>query len=72
VVAVHHSFGGCYADAGSMVEMKTVRSLRNNLVMVSEGITFDTNTPSTGMATINIGDTMKTTTLPPYGNCPHP
>jgi hypothetical protein len=72
LTGVHHKFGGCYADAGTISESKTVRSLKGNMVMVTESIAFNAQTPATGMATITVGSVSKTTTLQSYGNCPHP
>lgn len=72
ITGVHHELGGCYADAGTITESKTVRSLKGNMVTISESIAFSTQTPATGMATITVGTVSKTTTLPSYGNCPHP
>jgi hypothetical protein len=72
ITGLHHKFGGCYADAGTISESKMVRSLKGNMVMISDAIAFDAQTPSTGMATITVGNLAKTTTLMSYGNCPHP
>jgi hypothetical protein len=37
---------------------------------VTETITFDASTPSTGVVTVTIGKRATTTKLPAYGDCP--
>ena len=69
---VHHTFAGCYADAGTITETKMVKGLRGMLVTVIETVTFDAMTPSTGNVTIGVNGVKKTQKLPAYGTCPHP
>jgi len=53
--------GECYADAGSISMTEGA---------VTEVITFDAATPTTGRVSVTIGKRTATTTLPPYGSCP--
>ena len=69
---VHHTFAGCYADAGTITESKMVKGLRGMLVAVTETVLFDAATPSTGNVTISVNNVKKTQKLPAYGTCPHP
>lgn len=69
---VHHTFGACYADAGTLAFQKSVTTKRDAQVSETETITFSSTTPSTGQAEISIGGTMSVQTLPAYGGCPHP
>jgi hypothetical protein len=72
VTNVHHTFGGCYADAGTLqVANKPVTSRSGKATTVNESITFASTTPSTGRASLTIGSQSMTVTLPTYGTCPH-
>jgi hypothetical protein len=68
---VHHAFGGCYADAGTVTIGRVVVGRRGSLVAVTDVITFDATTPSTGVVTVTVNAVKSTVTLPPYGTCPH-
>ncbi len=68
---LHHLFGGCYADAGTMSLSKTTTDLRNRTVTLTETITFDSSTPATGMVQIDIDGVTTPETLPAHGTCPH-
>jgi hypothetical protein len=68
---VHHTFGACYADAGSMSYTTTTIGKSGKSYSVIETITFSSTTPSTGKASATIGSTATTVTLPTYGTCPH-
>ena len=60
---IHATVGACYPDAGSI----TI-----NLLGYPEAVvTFDANTPSTGMVTVTVAGVFTTQQpLPAYGNCP--
>ncbi len=53
--------GDCYPSAGSMAVTKGI---------VSETITFNQATATTGKVTVTIGSRPNTATLPAYGSCP--
>lgn len=53
--------GECYATSGSMQITKGI---------VSETITFDAQTPTTGIASVTVGKHTVTQALPAYGSCP--
>jgi hypothetical protein len=61
VSSVHHTFGACYADSGS------VSFVEGSL---PETITFDADTPTTGDAELTVGGKSTTVLLPSYGACP--
>jgi hypothetical protein len=59
--SMHYTLGACYPDGGSM---KVTKGL------VTETITFDASTPTTGVVTVTTGRRSTTQTLPAYGSCP--
>jgi hypothetical protein len=67
---VHLTFGACYADAGTLSFQQTVRNKRDAAVSVTETITFESTTPTTGQAEVTVEGQTSTTTLPAYGSCP--
>jgi hypothetical protein len=68
--AVHHLFGACYADGGSITLAKTTVTKLGKPTTVNETVTFTSTTPTTGQASIQIGTAPATTTkLPAYGTC---
>jgi hypothetical protein len=68
--SVHHSFGACYADAGSITLAKTTVTKRGKSVTVTETVTFLATTPATGQVEVQIGTgTPATVQLPAYGRC---
>ena len=71
VSGVHHRFGGCYADLGTLSYTKAVTGKNGKTYSVAESIAFDSNTPSTGNATATIAGQSAPVVLPPYGSCPH-
>ena len=71
VGAVHHVFGGCYADAGKLTLQKQTTTKTGRATTVSETVAFDASTPSTGRVTITVSGASQSTTLPAYGSCPH-
>jgi hypothetical protein len=68
---LHHTFGACYADAGTLSFENTVATKRDASVTVTETLTFASTTPSTGQAQATIDGVTSTVTLPTYGTCPH-
>ncbi len=68
---VHHLFGACYADAGTMGVTKPTTTKRGTTVNVVETIAFDASTPSTGKVTVTVNGASSSLTLPAYGSCPH-
>jgi len=68
--SVHHTFGACYADAGTLSFVSTLVSKRDATVSVEETLTFSSTTPSTGQAVVVIDGVSSTETLPTYGSCP--
>jgi hypothetical protein len=67
---VHLTFGACYADAGTLSFQESVRNKRDAAVSVTETITFESATPTTGQAEVTVEGQTTTTTLPAYGSCP--
>lgn len=59
---LHSVIGGCYADAGSV----TVDAAGYPTAVV----TFDANTPSTGMVTVTVGSIVTQQQLPATARCP--
>lgn len=68
---IHHGFGTCYADAGSLSMAKNTTSKRGTLVALDETVAFSTTTPATGQVIVTINGQTSTTTLATYGTCPH-
>ncbi len=68
---VHHSFKGCYADAGSLTFTESATAKNGKSVMVTDVVTFDSSTPSTGKVSVSVNGTATPETLPAYGSCPH-
>lgn len=58
---VVHAKGECYAHSGSMTVTKG---------LLTETVTFTSNTPQTGQVTVQIGKKTSISTLPAYGSCP--
>jgi hypothetical protein len=71
LAGVHHGFGGCYADAGTITMAKATKTRRGMATNISETMTFSASTPSTGMVMISVnGAAPIGKTLPAYGSCP--
>jgi hypothetical protein len=70
---VHHTFSGCYADAGTVAISMETATKSGKTVTVLETLTFLSTTPSTGAVTVKIGSAADSTAvLPAHGTCPHP
>jgi hypothetical protein len=67
---VHHLFGGCYADKGTITLVTTTRSIGGKSIMVTKKLVFDATTPKTGKVTVTINGVMSMLSLPAYGACP--
>ncbi len=68
---VHHAFGGCYADAGTITMAKATKTKHGAATNITETMTFAATTPSTGMVSVAVnGAAPISVTLPAYGSCP--
>jgi hypothetical protein len=70
LAGVHHVFGACYADAGTM-SYRTSETVNGHVVAVSKAIVFATTTPASGIVMVTVNSVGSTQMLPPYGTCPH-
>ncbi len=68
--SVHHTFGACYADSGTLSYGTQTTGKSGKSYTVSETITFSSSTPTTGQASATVGGTVTTVTLRAYGSCP--
>ena len=69
---VHHVFGACYADGGTLTWGATLTGKSGRSYRITETLSFNAQTPATGMATATIAGIATPVTLSPYGTCPHP
>jgi hypothetical protein len=68
--AVHHTFGACYADSGSIAITKTATTRGGHSIGVTETVTFSSTTPTTGQAELSVGSAAPIPiTLPTHGAC---
>lgn len=68
--ALHHLFGGCYADAGTVTVTETITPRVGGSKTVQTVMAFLATTPSTGQVTVTTAGKTATKTLPAYGACP--
>lgn len=70
LVAVHHRFGQCFADGGVITQSKTTTGRSGRTTTSTQKLTFDAQTPTTGLVTVQIGSAPATQVkLPGYGRC---
>lgn len=67
---LHHLFGGCYADAGTVAVTETITPKVGGPKTVQTVMTFLSTTPSTGQVTVTTAGKTSQKTLPAYGACP--
>jgi hypothetical protein len=66
---VHHTFQTCYADAGTLTVMTISTTKSGKAVAVTDVITFDSNTPTTGQVSVTVNGVPEIATLPAFGTC---
>lgn len=67
---LHHLFGSCYGDAGTLTVTETISSRLGGTKTVQTIMTFLSTTPSTGQVNVTVAGKTTAKTLPAYGSCP--